>query len=133
MEVELGGNKTEVLSTLDELDEIVGKVSAAFNGGTKAKPSKATQPKEETEPLNYPKITRTNQCGEAVVSLLSTDWGETPRAIGELREAMEANAIFFPKTTLSGVLVWLVKKGQLRRWKDKKRGYQYVINRPEAE
>ena len=132
MEVELGGDKAEVLSTLDELDEIVGKVSAAFNGGTKAKHSKAEQP-EESATLNYPKITRTNQCGEAVVSLLSTDWGEKPRAIGELREAMEANAIFFPKTTLSGVLVWLVKKGQLRRWKDKKRGYQYVINRPEAE
>jgi hypothetical protein len=41
---------------------------------------------------------------------------------------MEANAIFFPKTTLSGVLVWLVKKGSLRRWKDKKRGYLYVLN-----
>jgi len=46
---------------------------------------------------------------------------------------MEANAIFFPKTTLSGVLVWMVKKGTLRRWKDKKRGYLYVLNRQEGE
>ena len=91
------------------------------------------KPVEEAPPLEYPKIKRTNQCGEAVVGLLSTDWGKTPRPIGELREAMEANAVFFPKTTLSGVLVWLVKKGQLRRWKDKKRGYLYVINEPETE
>ncbi|MCW4035847.1 MAG: hypothetical protein NWE75_01510 [Candidatus Bathyarchaeota archaeon] len=133
MEVELGGEKSEVLSTLDDLGEIVGKINVAFNDGTKSKIVQVAQPPEEPSPLDYPKIGRTNQCGEAVVSLLSTDWGKTPRAIGELREAMEANAIFFPKTTLSGVLVWLVKKGQLRRWKDKKRGYLYVINRPEAE
>lgn len=133
MEVELGGEKSEVLSTIDELDEIVGKVSVAFNEENRKKTSRARKPKEELTPLDYPKIERTNQCGEAVTSLLSTDWGKTPRTIGELREAMEANAIFFPKTTLSGVLVWLVKKGQLRRWKDKKRGYLYVINKPEAE
>ncbi len=133
MEVELGGDKTEVLATLDELDEILGKVSSAFNGENRAKPAKVKKPKEEPVPMDYPKIGRTNQCGDAVASLLSTEWGKTPRGIGELREAMEANAIFFPKTTLSGVLVWLVKKGQVRRWKDKKRGYLYVLNQPEAE
>jgi hypothetical protein len=133
MEVELGGEKSEVLSTLEDLDEIVGKVSVAFNEENRKKPAKARKPKEELTPLDHPKVERTNQCGEAVTSLLSTDWGKTPRTIGELREAMEANAIFYPKTTLSGVLVWLVKKGQLRRWKDKKRGYLYVLNKPEAE
>jgi len=134
MEVELGGEKQEVLSTLDDLKEIVDKVTIAFNSGPTpetrfVEPAKA----EEAESLKYPKIPRTNQCSEAIVSLLSTDWGKTPRPIGQLREAMEANAVFFPKTTLSGVLVWLVKKGQLRRWKDKKRGYLYVVNEPEAE
>ncbi len=134
MEVELGGDKQEVLSTLDDLKEIVDKVTIAFDGGPRpeawlVKPAIA----EDVESLKYPKIPRTNQCSEAVVSLLSTDWGKTPRRIGQLREAMEANAVFFPKTTLSGVLVWLVKKGQLRRWKDKKRGYLYVVNEPEAE
>jgi hypothetical protein len=133
MEVELGGEKSEVLSTLDELDEIVGKVSVAFDEENWVKQVKAEKPKEEIAPLDHPKIERTSQCGEAVVSLLTTDWGKTPRTIGELREAMEANAIFFPKTTLSGVLVWLVKKGRLRRWKDKKRGYLYVISKPEDE
>jgi predicted transcriptional regulator len=84
--------------------------------------------KVQSQSIKFPRIPRTTQCGEAVVSLLSTDWGITPRTISELREAMEANAIFFPKTTLSGVLVWLVKKGRIRRWKDKKRGYLYVLN-----
>jgi hypothetical protein len=129
MEVEIGGEKNEVLSTLDDLDEIVNKVTLAFDGEPKPKSVMVEKLVEEVPSLEYPKIIRTNQCGEAVVALLSTNWGKTPRPIGELREAMEANAVFFPKTTLSGVLVWLVKKGKLRRWKDKKRGYLYVLNK----
>ena len=80
--------------------------------------------------LRFP---RTTQCSEAVTALLADPWGKTPRTIAELREAMEANAVFFPKTTLSGVLVWMVKKGTVRRWKDKKRGYLYTMNTPEPE
>jgi hypothetical protein len=128
IEVELGGSLKEVIETLDNLDDIVNKVSTAF----KLELSSSKFDKKRNRQVNadeeFPTIQSTTQCSEAVRSLLSTNWGKTPRTIGELREAMEANAIFFPKTTLSGVLVWLVKKGTLRRWKDKKRGYIYVIN-----
>lgn len=133
VEVELGGEKSEVLSALDDLDDIVEKIKGAFNEESRTKVVIVEKPEEASDTINYPKIERTSQCSDAVVGLLSTDWGKTPRAIGELREAMEANAIFFPKTTLSGVLVWLVKKGRLRRWKDKKRRYLYVVNKPEAD
>ena len=133
MEVELGGKREEVLETLEDLDLIVDRVSNAFNAELLS--GKHAQKKEEKESKvkKFPTIERTSQCSEAVESLLATEWGNTPRAIGELREAMEANAIFFPKTTLSGVLVWMVKKGTLRRWKDKKRGYLYVLNKQEGE
>ena len=136
VEVELSGDKTEVIDTLNNIDEIVSKINKAFNGEKQkrtVKQVKTSALKEDVSPRDFPKIGRTTQCGEAVQALLSSDWGKTPRTIGEIREAMEANAIFFPKTTLSGVLVWLVKKGQLRRWKDKKRGYLYVINEMEGE
>lgn len=133
MEVELGGDKKEVLSTLNELDGIIVKVTDAFNLEVKDRPKSTLELFDESSSLKYPKIPRTNQCGEAVTALLNTEWGRTPRTISELREAMEANAIFFPKTTLSGVLVWLVKKGRIRRWKDKKKGYLYVINKPEVD
>jgi len=133
MEVELGGEREEVLKTLDDLDLIIDKVSKAFNADLSTAKRPQKKGKEERQVKKFPTINRTSQCSEAVESLLATEWGETPRAIGELREAMEANAIFFPKTTLSGVLVWMVKKGTLRRWKDKKRGYQYVLNKQEGE
>ena len=133
MEVELGGDKEEVLSTLDELSNIVGKVTNAFHVERLVLPETLERTEVEAASLlDIPKISRTSKCGDAVVALLTTDWGNSPRTISELREAMEANAIFFPKTTLSGVLVWLVKKGRIRRWKDKKKGYLYVINEPET-
>jgi hypothetical protein len=131
MEVELAGAKEEVLATLDDLDLIMGKVSKAFNA--EVSPSKPAKAEAGASIEKYPNISRTNQCSEAVQSLLGSEWGKTPRAIGELRKAMEANAIFFPKTTLSGVLVWMVKKGTLRRWKDNKRGYLYLLNVEEAK
>jgi hypothetical protein len=124
-EVEIGGKREDVLETLQELDKVVELVREAFNIEITEKKSKS---KNKIDPTQFPKISRTNQCSEAVLSLLQTEWGKVPRTIGELREGMEANAVFFPKTTLSGVLVWLTKKGSLRRWKDPKRGYLYVLN-----
>jgi len=127
VEVELGGERAEVLATLDDLDTIVDKVSRAFSAEAPRVRARKGEPQELIE--RYPNIQRTSQCSEAVQGLLESEWGKTPRTIGELRMAMEANAIYFPKTTLSGVLVWMVKKGSLRRWKDKKRGYLYMMNR----
>ena len=133
MEVELGGDKEDVLSTLEDISSIVEKVTHAFEVESLVLSEAPAQRKVEAASiLDIPKIGRTSKCGDAVVALLTTDWGNNPRTISELREAMDANAIFFPKTTLSGVLVWLVKKGRIRRWKDKKRGYLYVINEPET-
>lgn len=122
-EIELEGRKEDVLKTLDDVEDILKKITVAFK--TETDPIGVPRDKPKVE--HFPNIPRTSQCSEAVTSLLETDWGRTPRPIGELREAMEANAIFFPKTTLSGVLVWMTKKGTLRRWKDKKRGYLYVM------
>jgi hypothetical protein len=132
VEVELGGEKAEVLATLDELPKIVEKVSVSFPAEAVPR-QRQKKPQENHEAESFPQIPRTTQCSEAVTALLSEPWGKTPRTIAELREAMEANAVFFPKTTLSGVLVWLVKKGTVRRFKDKKRGYLYTMNTPEAK
>ncbi len=124
VEVEIGGAREEVISTLEELGGIIERFQQAF----KLEGEVDLNPRPEVLDEGFPKIPPTKQCSEAVISLLSTDWGKTPRTLSEIREAMEANAVFFPKTTLSGVLVWLVKKNKVRRWKDKKRGYLYTIH-----
>jgi hypothetical protein len=132
VEVEMGGEREEVLSTLEDLNGIIYKVSKAFRMKEARENPEGLEAVEGAVKGDYPRIPWTSRCSEAVISLLSTEWGKTPRSLSELRGAMEANAIFFPKTTLSGVLVWLVKRGRLRRWKDKKRGYLYVLNEEEG-
>ncbi|MFP3951606.1 MAG: hypothetical protein ACLFVP_05660 [Candidatus Bathyarchaeia archaeon] len=129
MEVELGGEREEVISTLEHLDSIVERVNDAFSA--EADPDVRARKPRGAEDDGYPQINKVSQCSDAVEALLRTEWGDTPRTMGELREAMNANAVFFPKTTLSGVLVWMVKKGRLRRWRDEERGYLYVINEEE--
>jgi len=137
-EVEISGSRDEVMKTVDDLPSLVATISEAFSE-TRAKddaPNRTTASSEAVSSLlpftSYPSIQSTGNCSDAVLRLLSTDWGRvTPRSLPELVEAMKANAVHFPATTLSGVLNWLVRKGRIKRWKTDK-GYVYVLSGPNA-
>ena len=137
-EIELGGTKKEVLETLDDLPALVAKVTKAFE---EAKLKTAAQP--ETKPLTVriaaapanapassipiPTIRPAKQFSQSILNLLETDWGRwRPRTMPEIIEALKANGVHYPATTLSGVLMWLVKKGKVRRWKTDE-GYVYIL------
>jgi hypothetical protein len=124
-EVELGGTREEVMAALEDLEEIISKVSNAFRSDPRAIEEMTTD--ESSPKAVYPTISQTQKCSEAALSLLRTDWGKEPRTLSELKEGMEANAIRFPSSTLSGTLNWLVKKGKLRRWRGESGRYQYTL------
>ena len=126
-EIELRGSENEVMKTLDDLEEIMTKVSRAFGNGLARKPIQTVSVDESFAKGGYPSIGSKSKCSEAIISLLETDWGKTPRTLFELKKGMEANAIHFPSSTLSGTLNWLVKKGRLRRWKGADKKYQYTL------
>ncbi|MGB9134050.1 MAG: hypothetical protein WCC63_00455 [Candidatus Bathyarchaeia archaeon] len=138
-EVEISGTQKEVLTTIKELPRIVEKVSKAFTRTTReTPPTTAEKPAEKpitvrlTTPATmqskmYPSIKGAKNCSEAVVKLLETEWGTwKPRTMPEIVEALKANALHYPPSTLSGVLMWLVKKGKVRRWKTDA-GYVYIL------
>jgi len=133
-EVEVSGLREEVLSTLDSISEIVGKVSKAFTEapipskivvGAKA-PVQA--PVVEVE---LPSIKAPSGVTDAILKLLSTDWGRTPRTLKELVEAMEANAVYYSVGSISGTLTRLTKEGTVRRLK-KDLEYAYVLTKVEG-
>jgi len=141
-EIELGGTRKEVLETLDDLPNLVAKVSKAFEE-TKLK----TNSQPETRPLTVriastsspassipiPTIQPAKQFSQSILNLLETDWGRwRPRNMPEIIEALKANGVHYPATTLSGVLMWLVKKGKVRRWKTDE-GYVYILAEKGAE
>ena len=132
-EVEISGTKKEVLDAIDNLPKLIEKVSNAFA-------QKSVKPDIEEKPITvriskptrtsskmYPSIRKAKNCSQAVLKLLETEWGAwRPRTLSEIVKALKANAINYPKTTLSGVLSWLVKKGEVKRWKTDA-GYVYIL------
>lgn len=130
-EVEINGSHEEVLKTIKELPSLMADVYKAFEGlkpkTTATLTVKKAASKEEAPVQRYPKILRARSCGEAVLSVLETDWGKwRPRTISELKEALRANGLRYPGRTFSGVLTGLVRKGKVRRWKTDA-GYVYIL------
>ena len=135
-EVEIEGTRDEVLKTIEELPSLAANVYKAFEG---LKPKTVTTvtvkkgaAKEEAVAQRYPKISRTDKCDEAVLRILETDWGKwRPRTVAELKEAVRANELSFSGRVLAGVLMGLVRKGKVRRWKTDA-GYVYILAEKEA-
>jgi len=134
-EVEISGNRDEVLRTVEDLPSLVALISEAFaqvggkasQNGIVAPSVSPVSPSQSSPASVYPSIQSTRGCADAVLMLLTTDWGRAaPRTLPEIVEAMRVNAVHYPVTTLSGVLNWLVRKGRVKRWKTDK-GYVYVL------
>jgi len=130
-ELEIDGTREEVLKTIGELPSLMSDVSRALEG---LKPKavatvtvKAEEAKKEAVAQRYPRILRTEKCDEAVLRVLETDWGKwRPRTVAELKGALRANELSFSGRVLAGVLLGLVRKGKVRRWKTDA-GYVYIL------
>jgi hypothetical protein len=57
--------------------------------------------------------------GALLSELVEQGFFSTPKGLGVVREALEEQGHFYPVTTLSPVLLRLVRKKELRRLKDK--------------
>jgi len=148
-EIEICGTREEVLKTIEDLPSLVANVSKAFehvkatSGETAATPIsvRVTAGGSQT-PLSaskgvpsipFPSLGSVKNCSEAVLKLLESDWGKwRPRTLPEIVEALKANAVHYPSTTLSGVLKWLVRKKKVRRWKTDA-GYVYILVEKEGD
>ena len=118
-EIEISGTREEVTKTIEELPSLVDSISKAFES------TKNMRTASKSVASTYPSIS-SSSCSEAILQLLGTDWGKQARTLTELGEALKANTLHYPSTTLSGVLAWLVRKTKIKRWKTDK-GYVYVL------
>jgi len=135
-EVEISGTQAEVMNTLGNVSEIVKKVAEAFAEAQPHLSASTTVVESQgggtASSEEYPSLSLDPgiACPEAIVKLLSTEWGRRePRALGGLLEAMKVNAIHYPEGTVKGRLTDLTKRGVLRRIKGE-RGYGYILVKP---
>jgi hypothetical protein len=121
-EVEINGDREEVLKTIKQLPSLMVDVYKAFEvskpKATATFTVKTAAAKEKAGVEKFPKVLRVKSCGDAVLKVLETDWGKwRPRTVAELKNALKANGLRYPGRTLAGVLLGLVRKGKVKRWK----------------
>lgn len=97
----------EILVEADTLDELNNILDKLFALGTSKMPKAIT-----------PVLPSGLGCSDAIKALLGSEWGKQPKSMAEIKNALEANALYFSKGTLSGTLKFLNKRGDLRRFKD---------------
>jgi hypothetical protein len=100
--------------TFQELENALKTLSA----------SEETQASEISD-VSIPEIVAQG-CSEATRMLMETEWGKRPRSMNEIKKALETNALYFSKGTLSGTLTAMVKKGELHRVKEDGRWKYYI-------
>jgi hypothetical protein len=130
-EVEVNGTREEVLKTIEDLPSLIMNVRKAFEN---VKPKtvatltvKTGSQREQADAHKYPRIMQTENCDDALLRTLETDWGKwRPRTMDELKDALRANGLDYSGHVLEGVLMSLVKSGKVRRW-NTDAGYVYIL------
>ncbi len=120
-EAEVVGQKEDVLEILANFEKVVSNLTSAIRYQ-----SLEQKPAVQTEDVPQVQMERNIQAPDAIIKLLSTDWGNRPRNLTDIMGALEVNAIHFPKGTIAGRLTDLTRKGILRRVKTAG-GFGYVL------
>jgi hypothetical protein len=135
-EVSIEGTREQVIKTIEELPKLISNVQKAFEDlipkAVATLTVKAGTAKDEARFEKYPRVLPTEKCDEVVLRVLETDWGKwRPRTIDELSGALKANGLRFKGPVLAEVLMGLVKRGKVRRWKTDA-GHVYILAEKEA-
>ena len=103
--------KGEIVIEAETLQELDNALRALSSRGK-------IQGISEIKSQSIPKISPSKGCANALRVLMETEWGKQPRSMKEIKGALEANALYFSKGTLSGTLTTMTKRGELQRVKE---------------
>lgn len=120
--------KGEITLEAESVDELIGtlqKLESVEAVTAVSKPIETSQ----TDPTEIPRISGNLGPSQAVREVLGSAWGRAePRTMKEINAILEANAIYFSSSSLSGVLTNMTKKGELRRPIKKEDQWGYVLS-----
>lgn len=120
-----GSSKEEVLQ---KIDDALALLEDAMEKLKTKKIEIATAP--IVPPVEIPHLSAPpTSCRDAIVKLLSTDWGKTPKTLAEIIEVMKINGIYFAKARVASDLLALTRTGITRRLKSEA-GFAYILAKP---
>jgi hypothetical protein len=117
-EVEIQGSRSEIYETIDELPKIVSKVREALSVSQAEMEQRVGDTAFQVAPEELeraPGIDRATGLNDAIVKILSTEWGRRPRKWSELDHALRQNALNYSRGSITGALAYLVRSSRLRR------------------
>jgi len=123
-EIEIEAASAEIRESLDILDQLIAKFPRAGEEEPIEVPPTTTLPMSASGVESPPPVVA-SKLPDALMQLLGSDWGRTPRTLREISEALELSAKHYRLQAVSTALARLTKAGQLRRLK-KGDVYSYV-------
>jgi hypothetical protein len=118
-----GSSKGEILQ---KMDDALALLEGAMEKLETKKIAMITAPTAVEVPHISPPPT---SCRDAIVKLLSTEWGKEPRTLSEIMDAMKINGIYFTKARVASDLLTLTRSGITRRLKTEA-GFAYILAHP---
>ncbi len=117
------GTKIIIEGTADEIHKIIQAVNSDLH--TQTRENEKVVPKSpQVETTKYK--SKILGAKGRIETLIAKDFFKQPKAIGEVKEALETEGHIYPLTHLSPPLLRLTRKSQLRRLKSDKGGWTYV-------
>ena len=101
--------------TIEGSHEEVAALIACFDGGGQVERRSRVRPAERQRSKSAPSLVG------LISELIDGGFFKKPKELGAVRLALEEQGHFYPVTTLSPVMLRLVRRKELRRIKDKKR------------
>lgn len=107
------GTKITIEGTSEEVAALVSKLSTGTPLSSKEKKRSEIKSRQSTSSKSGPV--------DLISELIDGGFFKKPKELGSIRLALEEQGHYYPVTTLSPLLLRLVRRKQLRRIKDKKR------------
>ena len=139
LRIKIGGNELEISGDYDSVMSIIDKLLPYLMSREQA--SEAIQePREESDeeskdiqitdlPPSIP-LKRGEPLTEILTKLFDTRWGNKPRPLKEIIEALNSYGLYYPKSTIAVTLNRLAQRGVIRRVRGKGKYYLYVSSKP---
>lgn len=104
------------------MNEILDEIVASREARNVAPSSFA----QSTSTDGYPNMDAFDNLTDAIVNLLRTPWGQTPRDWREIQHALRHNSMIFSDGSVTGTLTLLYQDRRLRRIKEG-RSFRYMV------
>jgi hypothetical protein len=104
------GATITVEGTPDEVSSIIGTFEKSSEVGNAKSAIARVQKERKTEK-------KRDTASDLIVGLKEEGFFDKPKALGDIGTALEERGFLYPVTTLSGVMLGLLKKRELRRKK----------------